>query len=69
MFCDADVTLTTGVARLTVTEALPEAPIYADELVESGVKEAFNVTPPAASDPGRITMVALPPLRAVVEEA
>ena len=37
ILCDAGVTLTVGVARVTVTEAFPEALLYADELAESGV--------------------------------
>ena len=52
MLCDAGVTFTVGVARFTVTEAFPEALLYADELAESGVYEAFRETLPAASEPG-----------------
>jgi len=37
MLCEAGVTTTFGVARLTVTGAVPEALLYTDELVESGV--------------------------------
>jgi hypothetical protein len=37
IFCEAAVTFTVGVDRLTVMEALPEALLYTEELAASGV--------------------------------
>ena len=47
-------------ALVTVTEAVPEALLYAAELPESGVYFAVNVSAPAASEPAGIVTVAEP---------
>ena len=71
MLLDAGVTVTVGVVvgAVTVTEAVPEALMYVDELAESGVYLAVSVSEPAASDPAGTVMVAEPELSVVEAEA
>jgi hypothetical protein len=71
MLLDAGVTVTVGVVvgAVTVTEAVPEALMYVDELAESGVYLAVSVSEPAASDPAVTVMVAEPELSVVEAEA
>lgn len=71
MLLEAGVTVTVGVVAgaVTVTEAVPEALLYAAELALSGVYLAVSVSEPAASDPAGIVMVAEPELRVVETEA
>ena len=70
MLLDAGMTVTVGVVvgAVTVTDAVPEALLYVDELVESGVYLAVRVSEPAASDPAEIIMVAEPELSVVEED-
>jgi hypothetical protein len=49
-------------AGFTVNEAVPEAVLYSEVLLESGVYVAVNVSLPVASDPAGTSIVALPPL-------
>jgi hypothetical protein len=53
---------------VTVTDAVPDALLYVDELAESGVYLAVSVSEPAASDPAGIVIVAAPELSVVVAE-
>jgi hypothetical protein len=71
MLLDAGVTVTVGVVvgAVTVTEAVPEALMYVDELAESGVYLAVSMSEPAASDPAGTEMVAEPELSVVEAEA
>ena len=70
MLPDVGVTVTVGVTAgaVTVTEAVPEALLYAAELAPSGVYLAISVLEPAASDPAGTIMVAEPELSVVVDE-
>jgi hypothetical protein len=70
MLPDAGVTVTVGVtaSAVTVTEAVPEALLYAAEPALSGVYLAVSVAEPAASDPAGTVMVAEPELSVVVDE-
>src|ERR1035437_7042892 len=70
MLPDVGVTVTVGVTAgaVTVTEAVPEALLYAAELALSGVYLAISVSEPAASDPAGTVMVAEPELSVVVDE-
>jgi hypothetical protein len=70
MLPDVGVTVTVGVTAgaVTVTEAVPEALLYAAELALSGVYLAVSVSEPAASDPAGTVMVAEPELSVVVDE-
>jgi hypothetical protein len=66
------VTVTVGVmsvGAVTVTEWVPEAELYVEELDESGVYLAVSVFVPAASEPAGIVILAEPELRVVEEEA
>lgn len=55
-------------ATFTVTDPLPVALLYVDELTESGAYAAVNVSLPTASDPAEILIVALPLLRVAAAE-
>ena len=70
MLLDAGVTVTVGVVAgaVTVTEAVPEALLYREELALSGVYLAVSVSEPVASDPAGIVMVAEPELSVAAEE-
>jgi len=70
MLPDAGVTVTVGVvaAAVTVTEAVPEALVYAAKLALSGVYLAVSVSEPAASEPAGIVMLAEPALKVVEGE-
>ena len=70
MLLDAGVTVTVGVVAgaVTVTEAVPDALLYDEELALSGVYFAVSVSEPAASDPAAIAMVAEPELSVVVDD-
>jgi hypothetical protein len=70
MLLDAGVTVTVGVVAgaVTVTEAVPEALLYREELALSGVYLVVSVSEPVASDPAGIVMVAEPELSVAAEE-
>ena len=70
MLLDAGVTVTVGVVAgaVTVTEAVPEALLYREELALSGVYSAVSASEPVASDPAGIVMVAEPELSVAAEE-
>jgi len=53
---------------VTVTEAVPEALLYREELALSGVYSAVSASEPVASDPAGIVMVAEPELSVAAEE-
>jgi hypothetical protein len=71
MLPEAGETPTVGVVNgtVTVTEAVPDALLYAAELALSGVYFAVSVSEPAVSDPAAIVMVAEPELSVVAAEA
>jgi len=50
---------------VTVTEPVPEAELYLEELAESGVNEAVSVSVPVGSAPAGMAMVAEPELSGV----
>jgi hypothetical protein len=66
----AGVTVTVGVNNGTVTAtadvAVPEALLYFDELLESGVYAALKLSEPTASDPAA-TVIVVEPATSVVE--
>jgi hypothetical protein len=70
MLLDAGVTVTVGVVAgtVTVTEAVPDALLYREELALSGVYSAVSGSEPVASDPAGIVMVAEPELSVAAEE-
>jgi hypothetical protein len=53
---------------VTVTEPVPEAELYVEELEESGVYLAARVSVPVASLPAETVMVAEPELSVVEED-
>ena len=62
----AGVTVTVGVtSAVTVTEPLPEAELYLEELAESGVYAAASVSVPVERTPAGMAMVAEPELSGV----
>ena len=62
----AGVTVTVGVtSAVTVTEPLPEAELYLEELAESGVYAEVSVSVPAESAEAGMVMVAEPELSVV----
>jgi hypothetical protein len=70
MALEAVVIVTVGVVAgaVTVTEAVPEALLYREELALSGVYSAVSASEPVASDPAGIVMVAEPELSVAAEE-
>ena len=70
MLLEAGVTVTVGVVVgcVTITDAVPDALLYEEELALSGVYLAVSMSDPAEREPAGIVMVAEPELSVADDE-